>query len=60
MRSAAEVDVDVGPTRVCLAVEGVYALQLALPRAVDADGARCRFDRSVAATITMPLATGTQ
>ena len=49
--------VHVGETKVCLAAEGLYALQLPLPRTVDADRARCRFDKKKRVlTVTMPHA----
>jgi len=57
VRTAAEVELDVGKTKVCLAAEGLYALELPLPRAVDADRARCRFDKKTRVlTVTMPHA----
>ena len=57
LRTAAELEVDVGPRKLSLFAEGVYRLQLPLPQAIDADGARCRFDKKHRRlTITMPLA----
>ena len=59
LSSAAELEVDVGTHTLKLAAEGVYRLDLPLPQAVDADRARCRFDKKRRTlTITMPLAKG--
>ena len=55
--SVAEIEVELGEEAVSLRAEGLYRLQLALPRRVRADDAACKFDRKRRVlNVTMPLA----
>ena len=52
-----ELDLELGAEAVSLRAEGLYRLQLALPRRVDADAATCKFDKKRRVlNVAMPLA----
>ena len=57
LQAAADLDVQVGEASLSLCVEGLYRLQLELPKAVLKDAARCKFDKKKRAlTVRMPVA----
>ena len=51
-----DLDVEIGEALVCVRAEGVYALELPLPKTIRSDDAKCRFDKKKRVlTIAMPL-----
>lgn len=56
LESAAELDVQLGDSDVALVAEGVYELRLRLPKQVNSDQAKCKFEKKKKRlTVTMPL-----
>ena len=52
-----DLDLEMGEAAVALRAEGVYKLDVALPKPVLADDAKCKFDKKRRVlTLTMPLA----
>ena len=51
-----DLDVEIGEALVCVRAEGVYALELPLPKTIRSDDAKCKFDKKKRVlTIAMPL-----
>jgi len=56
VHAVADLDVQIGDEVVSLRAEGLYALKLCLPQAVQSEAARCKFDKKKRVlTITMPV-----